>query len=505
MKRTMVRALMVAALAGGVAGCSEKLEGAEVTGLQSFRVALRNPVVDPVSGTVGKPDAPVDVSQVTFDLDAIGPDGKRWAKACAVDQDCCPPGMDCSRPYCPAGMDCSVTPAPPPACGGEVVADHPTCQEGVCAYDLEIFLSFGGNKVGQVTACGTDTDKVPVRRIHLCGGFAQNITVPLVKAFGAAAVWIEEASTAALGTSPAIYFASPTIPDVQTPLDFMSSTFTWCSPWNGRHVIINRASVDPVSKQRGNLVVTSVFGSAYVVADTGANFDPQKDTGGFNHMYVFTFGRPDSNLSPGQPIASVSGNVSKFIGFTELNFPIQEFDYRAAKVPLPPVYELQKSDRGQNLRLLRLAASTVKAHGNVCNIVMDDQWIKFNQFVLDLGDNICDAFSSFAVELPSKTFGGFDPTKLMGQKQQIAVTGMLKNSSGQNEACKGVKDAPAQVDCRTKDDCDKAATDDSNGLPPLCRVALMAKSVQCVEGTCRRGAYNFWTIIPRTPADISTN
>ena len=24
----------------------------------------------------------------------------------------------------------------------------------------------------------------------------------------------------------------------------------------------------------------------------------------------------------------------------------------------------------------------------------------------------------------------------------------------------------------------------------------------CVEGTCRRGAFNFWTVVPRNAADI---
>jgi hypothetical protein len=34
-----------------------------------------------------------------------------------------------------------------------------------------------------------------------------------------------------------------------------------------------------------------------------------------------------------------------------------------------------------------------------------------------------------------------------------------------------------------------------------CQAKLSAST--CVQGTCRRGVYNFWTIEPRTAADIT--
>src|SRR5207302_1636042 len=102
--------------------------------------------------------------------------------------------------------------------------------------------SFSGNKVGLVTACGTGADANPLASVRLVKGVAKDVEVQLIKAFGTVTLWVEEKTTRALGSSDVIYFAQPTIPDVQTPfgIDAMPqpSTLTYCSPWNGRHVII---------------------------------------------------------------------------------------------------------------------------------------------------------------------------------------------------------------------------------------------------------------------------
>jgi hypothetical protein len=129
----------------------------------------------------------------------------------------------------------------------------------------------------------------------------------------------------------------------------------------------------------------------------------------------------------------------------------------------------------------------------------DPQWQKYNTFTLDDGTGKCDSFDSFAVALPAKVFG-IDPLALAGSKTKITFTGMLQNSSGQNDACKNTATA-APVDCMTDDDCVAAAN--KPGLDPKCVTALQKAS--CVEGTCRRGVFNFWNIIPRTPDDIVVN
>ena len=111
----------------------------------------------------------------------------------------------------------------------------------------------------------------------------------------------------------------------------------------------------------------------------------------------------------------------------------------------------------------------------------------------------CSTFGSFAVELPGKTFGGFDPLQSMGKT--VKVTGMLRNNSGQNDACKG-----HPVDCMTPADCTTASTDPKvsqwNDPNDTKTCAARLAGAACVEGTCRRGSFNFWTIAPRSPGDI---
>lgn len=436
------------ALAALVTGCQTDL-GQVTSGVQSFKLTLLDPAPDPTTGEVGSSGGSVEPGSVTFDLAALGADGQLVA--------------------------------------GE--------------FDVDVYLSFAGEKVGTVSQCGGDRGNKPLASIHLSNGVAAHQTVPLVKAYGPTALWVEDRASPAIGASPIMHFAFPTIADLQTPLDPNAPTATYCSPWSGRHVTVDRATGD------GQLVVTSVFPNAYVVADTGAMYDPATDRGGYNHLYVFSFGRPSGGIVAGRVLSQVSGNLSKFNGFSELNFPLQT--YGSAKAAVPPVYALLASDMGNNKKLLKLDAATVRVSGKVCCVqtgdvccgsaapcAADDQWVKYNTFLLDLGKG-CDAFDAVSVALPGKTFGTFDPLSVAGSDRTLTVTGMLKNSSGQNQACKGGPD----VACTSNDDCLQAALNPDLQKIPGCGAALV--NANCVEGSCRKGAFNFWTVQPRLPSDIS--
>lgn len=460
--------LLPAALLVAGAGCDKKIVS-DVTGLSSLRVTMVNPAIDPATGYIGSPQAPVSPQALVIDVEAVGADGQPLAED----------------------------------------------------LDADVFLSFGGNKVGQITACGTGSDLNPITTIHLTAGVAKAQQIPVVAAFGETALWIEEKATHALGASPRIYFPAPRIPDIVRPLDLSGPTATYCSPFNGRHVIVTDAT-----GPKGQLVVTSVFGGAYVVADTGAPFDPKDPLSGFNHLYVFTFGRPPIEVRPGLLMDELSGNISKFNGFSELNFPLERWQtddtdapvYDASAVPAPVT--LGKGDKGNNLRLLQLAGATVQVTGSVCCIRTggdtccgetapcdpDDQWQKFNTFVVNVGDGVCDSFSGFSVAMPTKILGDFDPAKVASTPSKFQFTGMLQNNSGQNEACKGYP-GPQMVTCDPKKgavknpDCIAAAAPLLAKDPNDTCGGYLAKGV-CVEGTCRRGAYNFWNIVPRTADDV---
>ena len=125
----------------------------------------------------------------------------------------------------------------------------------------------------------------------------------------------------------------------------------------------------------------------------------------------------------------------------------------------------------------------MKVTGKLCPIDQNaDDWRKFNNFGIDLGGNVCDPFATFRVALPAKTLGTFDPLAVPKGATLTAV-GMLRNFSGQNEVS-----TPSTL-CVRGEDC----------------VAAGYPSAACVEGTCRRGAYNFWTINPRDQSDIKVN
>src|SRR5262249_415122 len=153
-----------------------------------------------------------------------------------------------------------------------------------------------------------DTGTMPIATIHLTQGTALQQQVTLPQAFGPTAIWLDEPISHATGASPVIYFRNPLIADVQTPPDLLAANATFCTPFDPKFIIIDHATAS------GKLVVTSVFGNAFAVTDTGGTI--------FNSIYLFSFGKPPGYIVPGKVLKSFSGNVSKFVGFTELNFPL---------------------------------------------------------------------------------------------------------------------------------------------------------------------------------------
>lgn len=424
-KLALVAHLGALATAGTLGtGCEQRL-GKTVQDLQSLAVVLKSPNPD----NLGTSDDPISPTEVTFDVRAIDSDG---------------------QPY---------------------VED----------LEADVFLAFSGNRIGKLTPCGTDEDKFPLAHIQLRGGVATDLRVPIARYYGKVALWIEEQAregrnVRAFGASPEMTFRSPTIPDIQKPLDESAPTATYCTPFSGKQVTVVNAT------GTGQLVVTSVFPNAYIVTDTGALYDRATDQGGYNSLFVFTFGSPPFFIESGRVLGRVGGNISKFVGFTELNFPYQDPASVNDLVQVPPPFELLATDRGKNIMLLRLSASTVKTTARICPIdVNSDNWKQFNQFALYYSDGICNAFNTFQVGLPSKVLGTFDP--LANQTKSITVTGALRNFSGQNPA------EPLTV-CAAKSDCAAAG---------------FSSSTECVEGLCRKGAFNFWNILPRDPSDIVVN
>jgi hypothetical protein len=336
--------------------------------------------------------------------------------------------------------------------------------------DVDVYISFGGVKTGLLTNCGADVNGTqPIQTIHLAGGQAVNQTVVLPQAFGATTIWIDEHTSHATGASPTIYFRNPLISDIQTPPDLTATNATFCSPFNGKFIIVDRASGS------GQLVVSSVFIDAFAVTDTGAN--------AFNSMYVYSFGKPPSYIVPGKVLTNFSGNVSKFVGFTELNFPLfQAADNTVplATVPAPVVLDWKLLMGRMDTTLLQYDASVVSVTGKICDPNAPSaitQWLKYSSFTVD-NDGTCSSLTNWGVQLPAKTLGNFDPTMVVGHN--ATFVGMLRNNSGQNPIL------------------------DVNGMTVPCNdTTLICDQGTCTDGICKKGVFNFWTVNPRDGSDVT--
>jgi hypothetical protein len=399
------------ALLAIVGGCAQHKSSPTAGQVNTLEVQLTDPPPD----KLGSPDAPVDVRQATFNV-------------IAHDET------------------------------GAVVAQD---------LDVQVFISFGGVKTGADSACGADESGTkPIETVTLKSGVLMNHTVQLPLAFGSTSIWIDHVPSGATGASPTIYFRNALIPEVQTPPDLTAQNATFCSPFNGKFLIVDHATGS------GQLVVTSVFNNAFSITDTGA------PAGQFNSIYLYAFGKPPPYIVEGKVITSFSGNYSKFVGFTELNFPL--FNAADDSVPLanvPPPVQLSPADFSNTAKMLGATASVVQYSGTICDpLLSGDSWVKFNQFVLD-NDGTCDAFTNIAIELPAKVLGTFDP--LAEKNKTATVVGMLRNNSGQNPYI------------------------DPNGNAISCSATVPCAKGTCIDGTCYKNAFNFWTIDPRRQEDIT--
>ncbi len=383
-------------------------------------------LLDPPPTGLGSPSAPVDVQTATFNI--VGRDEQ-----------------------------------------GNVVPDDITA---------DVFISFGGVLTGANSGCGADESGAdPIETITLTSGMLMNHTVTLPAAYGATALWIADKASGATGASPTIYFRNAFIAEAQTPPDLTAMNASFCSSFNGKFLTFDHATGS------GQLVVTSVFDDSFSITDTGVA------PGGFNNMYIYSYSQPPPDIVEGKVILSFSGNYSKFVGFTELNFPLfNEADSTVPLATVPPPVLLSYTDLNDNIpKMLGNTAGVVSFTGVICdpnppNPTNDPNiaetiksWEMYNQFVVD-NDMTCSSFTNMGIELPAKVLGTFDPLQVIGKT--VTITGMLRNNSGQNPET------------------------DANGMTIACSASTPCTKGTCVNNLCMKGSFNFWTIDPRRQEDV---
>lgn len=133
----------------------------------------------------------------------------------------------------------------------------------------------------------------------------------------------ETGGTFAAGVSPTVHYELPSVQNIQgtgsqTPYAFES-------------VSVN-------TKGEHELIVTRISKDGFYVTDLSGQDE------GFNHLFAFSFSTP-RNLRVCDRVTLLSGTVSEFFGFTELNFPSYEVDplfegeEDKCKVPEPRVLD----------------------------------------------------------------------------------------------------------------------------------------------------------------------
>jgi hypothetical protein len=360
-----------------------------------------------------------------------------------------------------------------------VIARDDQGQTRVEDLNVNLYVSFGGVKTGALQACGTEgPTTVPIATLTLRQGQLLGYEADLPQAFGPTSIWVEDPLTGTIGASDTINFRNPYITDVQKPVDPTAPNASFCTPWAGKFVTVNGTA-----QPNGKLVISSVFGNAVAVTDSSATE--------YGSIYLFTFGRPPAWAVPGRVLDSFSGNLSKFIGFTELNFPLMDRNDEVNPAYIPAPVRLAAADTKDIPKLLSLVAAPVEVSGVLCDPLPPnpnndpfvqgtiEQWYKFNSFVVGsvVGSATdCTSINNFSVQLPAKIVGGFDPLTRVGQ--QVTIRGMLKNSSGQNSYL------------------------DNQGNPVSCDAANPCERGMCLGGVCKKNPFNFWTVLVRDGADV---
>ncbi|HKA87597.1 MAG TPA: hypothetical protein VKE22_08020 [Haliangiales bacterium] len=143
--------------------------------------------------------------------------------------------------------------------------------------------------------------------------------------YGQTYLWVEDsradggrAPTFATGTSPILWYRDPTLEDVSKPGPGQNPLYD--SPLEGKQVNVSTSKFGAA----GKLVVTGVYATGFTVSDVSCAAGACAGYP-YGHAFVYTYSLPRDDagvgVKVGQTVSYVSGGVSEFNGFTELNFP----------------------------------------------------------------------------------------------------------------------------------------------------------------------------------------
>ena len=142
---------------------------------------------------------------------------------------------------------------------------------------------------------------------------------------------VEAPVSYASGVSPSLWFANPTLRDLQQADPIVIST----SPLVGEQVTVSQ----------GNLIVSNVVNNGFYVIDLDQNIEDQL----FASLFVFTYSKPKGPILPGEElpiqlkygdkICGFSGAVQEHVGHTQVVFPTFEVYWETADGQSNPACE----------------------------------------------------------------------------------------------------------------------------------------------------------------------
>lgn len=237
----------------------------------------------------------------------------------------------------------------------------------------------------------------PLDTAVLTNGVSGEVAVELPSVFGPSFLWVEDSAgddpTYATGTSPTMWYRDPYLADVSRPVDEAALDAFEASPLENKQAVIHESRYGA----RGRMVVTGSFAQGYTVSDVQCadeNGSPPCVTGDYDHIFVFTFSRPEAESSitdgpvaikAGHRVDQVSGGISEFNGLTEVGFPstvVNAAEPDPAQIPAPVV--IQPEWLTTKIEMER-AESGLVAIENATMCPLDDDFASYFQWKLDLG------------------------------------------------------------------------------------------------------------------------
>ena len=277
-------------------------------------------------------------------------------------------------------------------------------------FDGKVDKSYDGKVAISVQPAGALGEDTP-SRVAVENGVAERVEIELERCHGDVTIWVEDAGgvdtsgSYAVGASPVLHFAYPTIAQMQRWHDFESSAL------RGDFVELRVAD--------RNVVVTNIRRDGFYCQDLD---EGEGEHGG---VYVYTHNRPDGVII-GSKLIALRGQVSEFFGFTELGFP----DYVAAPgqelaLPDPAVIDVTLLADDEAMEGLE---SSLVAVTDVLVCPLDEQYTLYDQWPVLVDPNgSCYSEEGAGVILVAET-GGYDeidPPSLEGT-QLRQVTGTLR-------------------------------------------------------------------------------